>query len=106
LAPVLETFARGLPFAFRGRSANDGARVVVTVTGAVTLAWTLRGTGSGWSLWSGAVPDADAWISVPADVAWRVWTKGIRPEAAREQMDVQGDETAAEPLTRFGAIMA
>jgi hypothetical protein len=37
LTPVLETFARGLPFAFRSRTAKDGTRVSVTVTGPVQL---------------------------------------------------------------------
>jgi len=106
LMPVLETFARGLPFAFRSRQAKDATRVSVTVTGPVTLNWTLRRIDGRWSLWSGYDPDAEASISMPADVAWRVWTKGMKPDEARARMDVRGDETMVAPLATFVAIMA
>jgi hypothetical protein len=62
--------------------------------------------GGEWSLWSGTKPDAEALISIPADVAWRVWTTGMKPEEARAKMDVCGDETMAAPVARFVAIMA
>jgi len=78
----------------------------VTVIGPVTLHWTLRRIGSGWSLWSGTDPDTEASISMPADVAWRVWTKGMKRDEARARMEIRGDETLAAPLTSFGAIMA
>jgi uncharacterized protein (TIGR03083 family) len=106
LTPVLETFARGLPFAFRSREATEGTRVSLTVTGPVTLCWTLRQSGGAWSLWSGADPAAQASISMPADVAWRVWTKGIGPDEARVRMEVSGDGTLAGPVTTFVAVMA
>jgi uncharacterized protein (TIGR03083 family) len=106
LTPALETFARGLPFAFRSRDAEDGTRVAVTVTGPVTPSWTLRRIGGTWSLWSGAHENADVSISLPADVAWRLWTKGVMADEARASMVVRGDATMAAPLTRFVAIMA
>jgi len=106
LTPVLETFARGLPFAFRSRDAKDGTRVAVTVTGPVTLQWTLRRMGKTWSLWSGTPENAEASISLPADLAWRLWTKGVTPDEARASMTLSGDETMAAPLTKFVAIMA
>jgi hypothetical protein len=104
--PVLETFARGLPFAFRSCQARDGIRVAVAVTGSVTLHWTLRRVGGAWSLWSGTDRGARASISMPADVAWRVWTTGITRDEARARIDVRGDETMVAPLVSFVAIMA
>jgi len=106
LAPVLETFARGLPFAFRSCKAKDGTCVAVTVTGSVTLQWTLRRIGGAWSLWSGRARDAQATIEMPADVAWRVWTKGMKRDEALAKMEVRGDEAMATLLVSFVAIMA
>jgi uncharacterized protein (TIGR03083 family) len=106
LTPVLETFARGLPFGFRSREAIDGTRVAVTVTGPVTLHWTLRRIDGRWSLWSGTDADSETSISIPADVAWRVWTKGMTPDEARARMEVRGDDTMTAPLATFVAIMA
>lgn len=104
--PVLETFARGLPFAFRSREAKDGTRVSVTVTGAVTLHWTLRRIDRAWSLWSGPDRESETSIALPADIAWRLWTKGMKPDDVRAKMEVRGDQTMAVPLVNFVAVMA
>jgi hypothetical protein len=106
LTPVLETFARGLPFAFHSRPARDGTRVSVAVTGAVTLHWTLRRIDGRWSLWSGPDANAETFVSIPADVAWRAWTKGLRPDEARARMEIRGNEAMAWRLASFVAIMA
>jgi uncharacterized protein (TIGR03083 family) len=106
LAPVLETFARGLPFAYRDTMARDGTRVVVQVTGAVRAEWTLRRDEGAWSLWRGGDAAPRASISLEADAAWRIWTKGIEPARALERLTIGGDPSLAEPLTRFVAIMA
>jgi uncharacterized protein (TIGR03083 family) len=106
LTPLFETFARGLPFAFRSREAKDRTRVSVAVTGPVTLGWTLQRIGGRWSLWSGTDPDAPSSISMPADIAWRVWTKGVTPDEAHAKMEVSGDETMAAAVANFVAIMA
>jgi uncharacterized protein (TIGR03083 family) len=106
LAPVLETFARGLPYAYRRFEADDGAALVVSTSGPVSLAWTLRRSESTWTLWSGAASDAAASISVPCDVAWRLWTKSMDREDARAHLQLAGDPRAAEPVLDFVAIMA
>jgi hypothetical protein len=49
---------------------------------------------------------ASAEISVPADVAWRVWTKSLSPADAGEHAIVEGDAAALKPLLSFVAIMA
>lgn len=104
--PVLETFARGLPFAFRGYEQPVGASLAVTVSGPVDLGWTLRRDVGGWSLWSGAEASADTRVSLPADVAWRVWTKSMARDEARPRVVCVGDRAVLDTLLGFVAIMA
>lgn len=79
LEPVLQTFARGLPFAFRRLDAPEGSRLCVELTGASRSGWTLVREAERWSLWSGPDAEAPTRISMPAEVAWRVWTKSLDP---------------------------
>jgi hypothetical protein len=72
----------------------------------VTLHWTLRRLGGAWSLWSATDLDARTAISIPADIAWRIWTKGMTPDEAQAKIQVRGDETMAWPMMSFVAIMA
>jgi len=104
LTPVLETFARGLPYAYRDHPAADATAIAVSITGPVQLGWTLRKAAGRWSLWRGCDPAAHASVALSADVAWRLWTKGLDPDATRSRLQLDGEHVA--PLTRFVAIMA
>lgn len=105
LSPVLETFARGLPFAYRKLRAPNGAAVSISVTGN-GLGWTLRRMEDGWSLWTGVARNSATSIEASADLMWRLWTKGIAPSEARSRLRVAGDDAYVEPLLKFVAIMA
>jgi len=106
LVPALETFARGLPFAYRGLQAPDGVAISISVGPPADIAWTLRRTGNTWSLRSGADRNPVTSISVSADLIWRLWTKGVAPTDARGRLEITGDPTHVEPLLHFVAIMA
>jgi uncharacterized protein (TIGR03083 family) len=106
LTPALETFARGLPFAYRGLQAPSGTAISISVGRAEGSGWTLRRTAEGWSLWAGADRSSATSISASADLLWRVWTKGVASDEARTRLEVIGDRMHAEPLLQFVAIMA
>lgn len=106
LVPALETFARGLPFAYRGLNSRSGTAISLIVESPVSLAWTLRRSDDEWSLWALADSDSDTSIAITADLLWRLWTKGIAPAKARGSAQITGDGALAEPLLNFIAIMA
>jgi len=107
LKPVLETFARGLPYAFRNIDAPDGSSFVVRVTGHANLQWTLRADQGRWTLWHDAEPDVSDVVSLPAEIAWKVWTKSLSSDQARDHLKSEGDTTRfIDPLVFFVAIMA
>lgn len=106
LEPALETFARGLPFALRDVQLPDQGRICVQTTGAACCSWTLRRQGELWTLWRGLDSKATCHISLPADVAWRVWTRGMDRAAARQQLQARGDPAPVDALLSVVAIMA
>jgi hypothetical protein len=104
LRPALETFARGLPFAFRDLALFRGTRVALRTTEEIALTWTLRRESAHWALWSGRDLDAET-VTLPASVAWKVWTKSIEPETARPSVDFHGDPSVVDAVLSFVAIM-
>jgi uncharacterized protein (TIGR03083 family) len=106
LAPALETFARGVPFAYRSLEAAGGTSISILVKDLAGVAWTLRRERDAWSLWSGAVANPETAISASADTFWRVWTKGVSPATALESFEITGKRNNAQPLARFVATMA
>lgn len=106
LVPALETFARGLPFAYRDVQVPDGTAITISVEPPATLDWTLRRTGGKWSLWSGVNVNRVTSIAVSPDMIWRLWTKGVSPAEARKRVKIDGNPSLIEPLLAFVAIMA
>ena len=105
LDPVLETFARGPPFAFRGLQPSPGTRILIQTTGLSSCAWNLVRESDVWSVLRGPEPDGHTSLSIPAEIAWRVWTRSMSPVDAAEQVEVRGDGRARDLIVSFVAIL-
>lgn len=103
--PVLDCFIRGLPFAYRGVDAAERTMVRVEVSGECGGDWQIRREAAGWVL----VSPAGRWDSrvvVPQEIAWRVFTKGIRRKEALPQVHAEGDQDLALRVLDLTAIVA
>jgi uncharacterized protein (TIGR03083 family) len=104
--PVLETFMRGLPHALRSVEAPDGALARVVVTGACGDVWHVQRRANGWTLGTDLRDrEAVATVSLPQEVAWRVFTKGIAAEDARALATLDGDERIGRAVLGLVAIV-
>jgi uncharacterized protein (TIGR03083 family) len=106
LAPVLDTFLRGLPHTYRDVVAPDGVQLTIVIDGEAGGVWTLRRQEQAWRLYAGANATASAQIALDQDIAWRLFTKGISSDAARSHARISGDESLAAHLLQLLAIMA
>lgn len=106
LAPVLAAFVHALPVAYRETLAAAGTLVGLTIPGAAGGAWTLRREDGGWQLLKGSASEPASAIVLPADVAWRLFTRGLAAGAARAGATVTGDPELAAPLFDAVAIIA
>jgi uncharacterized protein (TIGR03083 family) len=98
--PVIDTFARGLPQAYRDTQARDGTTVVLHVTGEGEGAWSLVRESDRWRLYAGE-SDADATVRVRGDSAWRMFTRA----QPREAPQVEGDVALAQPLLKMTCVI-
>ncbi len=92
LAPVLETFARGLPRAYREVAAPEGTAVQVSISGESGGEWFLVSENGAWNLYVDAAGPASARVIIEQDDAWRLFTKGLSREQARRKVALEGDE--------------
>ncbi len=106
LHPVLDTFLRALPHAYREAGASEGKRVVFEIAGEAGGEWTLVREGDGWSLYKGSPREADCRVRMDQDTAWRRMTKGLTPEQTLARMEISGDRALGEPVAKMLAIMA
>ncbi len=105
LYPVVATFVRALPRAYAGTVTTPGTAVTFHVTGEAGDTWSLVRREDGWDLFAGAPGAPAAVVTLSDDAAWRLFTKGLKGEAARERVAIAGEGALGEPALRALAIM-
>lgn len=104
--PVLDCFMRGLPHAFRSVVAPPGTTIQIDVDGDCGGTWLLTRTATAWSFTSMQTSSSSAHVSIPQQIAWRVFTRGITRPDAIAQSSIRGDRTLAERIFQLTAIVA
>ncbi|MDW7690768.1 maleylpyruvate isomerase family mycothiol-dependent enzyme [Flammeovirgaceae bacterium SG7u.111] len=103
--PFLDTFMRGLPHTYRNVDASDQTCLQVTVP-EVEGSWFLQRVEGKWMLLSETDMEPKAKVKVPAEIAWRLFSKGISREEALGVSIISGDEELAMPLFSMVSVMA
>lgn len=103
---VLSMFVRAFPRTYRDVSAPDGTAITLTITGAGGGTWSLLRETGRWQLYGAVETQPAASVSLSTETAWRLFTKGITPEAGRAQSVIAGDLSLAEPVLNMVSILA
>ena len=89
--PVLDCFLRALPHRYRTVGAPAGSLAVFTIAGDAGGRWYLHRDAGRWRLVQGETGRRLSETTIPQEIAWRVFTKGISREAALARVVVEGD---------------
>jgi hypothetical protein len=106
LAPVIEAFCRALPRTFRHTSATEGTLVALTITGDSGGRWFLMREAAGWRLLLNVEDSPAAEVVADEDSLWRLFTRGLSKEAAREQVEIRGDLALGSQMLETVSIIA
>jgi uncharacterized protein (TIGR03083 family) len=89
--PVLDTFMRGLPHAYRNVPARTGAQALFHISGECGGTWRLLRKESAWALIASPAGEVVSETIIPQEIAWRIFTKGIQRSDAEAQIRVTGN---------------
>ena len=104
--PVLDCFMRALPYTYRNIHADSGTLLQFDISGDCGGTWCLHREEGGWQLVKPSLGKATSRVTIPQEIAWRVFTKGIDRESALAQVQVQGDSELGLHILRMIAIVA
>jgi len=104
--PVLSTFVHALPHAYRNTDAPDGAMVKLVVTGEGGGEWHLVRESDTWRLYADTDLSSASTVTTDVDTAWRLFTKGISQERARNVTEITGDFDLGQVMLSAVAILA
>jgi hypothetical protein len=80
--------------------------VLLEISGDSGGKWLLsRGT-TGWDFVNGPVPDSASRVTIPQELAWRIFTKGIDRNEAQGKVKIDGDSSLGEKVLSLTAIVA
>jgi uncharacterized protein (TIGR03083 family) len=89
--PVLDCFLRALPFTYRSVSARPGTYAQINVSGECGGSWYLYRAEENWQLLKEPFGKKASETTIPQEIAWRIFTKGIDRESAVSRLKVTGD---------------
>jgi uncharacterized protein (TIGR03083 family) len=103
--PVLDCFLRALPHAYRDVPAKTGSLAQFDVSGECGGSWYLYRDGGAWRLVAAPVGEKISETTIPQEIAWRVFTKGISFDEARSRSRVAGDNTVGAQILKMISIV-
>jgi len=103
--PVLDTFMRGMPHAFRSVEAREGTLVEIQITGEAGGSWFVEKCDSHWRLEQHST-SVDATLVMDQELAWRVFTKAVDAQSAASQVAISGDRSLATQALTLIAVLA
>jgi uncharacterized protein (TIGR03083 family) len=89
--PILDCFMRALPYTYRDVSGKAETMAQFDISGECGGSWFLFRNDETWVLNASSIGEKISQTTIPQEIAWRIFTKGISQDAARTQIQVAGD---------------
>ncbi|MEV4109948.1 maleylpyruvate isomerase family mycothiol-dependent enzyme [Nonomuraea sp. NPDC049695] len=105
MAPVLDIFARALPFTLRAHDRPEGTVADLEVLGPAGGRWSAAWRAGRWRM-DAPGGEAAAHVSMDQDTFWRLATRGIGVEEARARVKASGDPELTAAMTTLLAVVA
>ncbi|KQS26761.1 maleylpyruvate isomerase N-terminal domain-containing protein [Dyadobacter sp. Leaf189] len=102
--PFIKTLLRGLPHTYRNTEAAIGTSIKITIVLEESFSWYLLKSNS-WELTNKETENESAGIIIPAEIAWKLFTKALSPAEARSAVTLTGNEQLAAVALNLIAIM-
>ena len=103
--PVLDCFMRALPFAYRTVPGKPGTLAQFNIAGECGGSWYLFRSGDAWRLVSSAIGEKISETTIPQEIAWRIFTKGIDRQTALTQISVSGNTEVGLNVLQMRSIV-
>ncbi len=105
-APVLATFAHGLPRAYCNIRASGGTMVEVKISGPSGGTWVVARNDAGWVLCEGPVGEPAARVVIDEIDAWKLFTKSIARDIVEGRTVIEGNRELGSKALDTVSIIA
>ncbi|MCG8331986.1 MAG: maleylpyruvate isomerase N-terminal domain-containing protein [Chitinophagales bacterium] len=103
--PFMNTFMLAMPYTLDSAGLLGDYRLKVEVSGDSPMIWYLVCENRQWKFAEQA-DDCTTSLSIPASIAWKLFSKSIRPEEVEDLVIIEGDERLARGALEMVSVMA
>jgi hypothetical protein len=104
--PFIDTLMRALPHTFHAMNAPAGTLIKINVSGEAGGNWFLSRKNQGWVLTENNNGSPAAEVSMDPETAWKLFSKGISPAEAEQQVLINGDKLLGKHVLTMVSVMA
>jgi len=104
-SPVLNTFMWALPKTYHGVIADEGTSITVKIEGQSGGHWSLIKEGEKWLFFKGAVAHPDSEIILDQEIAWRLFTRGLKKEQMGNVVRIIGNQHLGKSIHHMVSII-
>ena len=104
--PFIDTLMRALPHTFHTMNAPAGTLIKINVSGEAGGNWFLSRKNQGWVLTENNNGSPAAEVSMDPETAWKLFSKGISPAEAEQQVLINGDKLLGKHVLTMVSVMA
>lgn len=104
--PFINTFMYALPYTYKNVAADTGTVVQIKILTDIGGDWFIKKTQEEWVLITNCNEPPATTVSIPPDVAWKLFSKGITPEAAYDSVHITGNQQWGTVALQMVSVMA
>ncbi|MES2417072.1 MAG: maleylpyruvate isomerase family mycothiol-dependent enzyme [Bacteroidota bacterium] len=104
--PFIDIFMRALPYTFRDLPAAEQTSVQVVITTDIGGTWYLCRERGAWLLGKERKSKPLSVVSIDPDMAWKLFSKSIRPEQISGSIAITGNRELGEKVLSMISVMA
>ncbi len=110
--PLMDVFMLALPYTYKNVEARPDTTIKITISSDIGGSWYLTKTATNWQVTKEEfLEDKDdvypvAVITIDPDTAWKLFSKSITPEQAKDKITIAGNQLLGQPALSMVAVMS
>ena len=104
--PFIAVLMKALPHTFRKVEAIEGTAVRMIVASEIGGSWTIEMIEKKWELMSAHSGEADVEVIIEPDIAWKLFSKSLRPHEIKNRVTITGKQQLGEVALNMVSVMA
>lgn len=103
--PAIDTFMRGLPYAYRNTEAELDCGIEIHIKGNGGGSWFLEKTADQWQLVTKLKKKPETTIELTDDIAWRLFMDSMPKEIAAQSIYISGNQQLGEVILNMRTVL-